>query len=59
MADNLKQELEATGSADYSRSFLRAETDLLAGNENLSGALHHWDMVIELRQYLFQVSSVY
>ncbi|KAJ7350370.1 hypothetical protein DFH08DRAFT_958055 [Mycena albidolilacea] len=35
MADNLKQELEATG------------------NENLSGALHHWDIVIELRQYVY------
>jgi hypothetical protein len=31
---------------------------LLLGNEHLSGAFHHWEMAIELREYLFQVSSV-
>jgi hypothetical protein len=30
-----------------------------AGIEHLSGAFHHWQMVIELRDYLFQVCWQY
>ncbi|KAJ7846294.1 hypothetical protein B0H13DRAFT_1646807 [Mycena leptocephala] len=29
----------------------------VAGNEHLSGAFHHWEMVIELREYLFQCGA--
>ncbi|KAJ7926482.1 hypothetical protein B0H13DRAFT_1599594 [Mycena leptocephala] len=29
----------------------------VAGNEHLSGAFHHWEMAIELREYLFQCGA--
>lgn len=57
MADGLKAELEATGLGIYCL-VIQTDTDLFAGNENLLGALHHWNMVIKLREYLFQVCFI-